>query len=113
MYGISNGENIFDLSPQVTSKGQKSRSNAKNFEVESGMLTRPQRHEAEATTQEAEATTHEAEATTHEAEAEARFFGLEAEARPRTAWRTCKCWVTYLITIQLDRHSGQTEKVER
>ena len=36
-----------------------------------GMLTRPQPHEAEATTHEAEATTHEAEATTHEAEAEA------------------------------------------
>ena len=38
-----------------------------------GMLTRPQTHEAEATTHEAEAeaTTHEAEATTHEAEAEA------------------------------------------
>ena len=37
-----------------------------------GMLTRPQPHEAEATTHEAkaEATTHEAEATTHEAEAE-------------------------------------------
>ena len=37
----------------------------------SGMLTRPQPHEAEATTHEAEATTHEAEAeaTTHEAEA--------------------------------------------
>ena len=37
------------------------------------MLTRPQPHEAEATTHEAEAeaTTHEAEATTHEAEAEA------------------------------------------
>ena len=33
------------------------------------MLTRPQPHEAEATTHEAEATTHEAEATTHEAEA--------------------------------------------
>ena len=32
-----------------------------------------------------EAKTHEAEATAHEAEAEtkARFFGLEAEARPR------------------------------
>ena len=30
-----------------------------------------------------EAKTHEAEATTHEAEAEARFFDLEAEARPR------------------------------
>ena len=39
----------------------------------------------EAKTHEAETTTHEAEATTHEAEAEveARFFGLEAEARPR------------------------------
>ena len=39
----------------------------------------------EAKTHEAEAKTHEAEATTHEAEAkaEARFFGLEAEARPR------------------------------
>ena len=36
-----------------------------------------------AKTHEAEATTHEAEATTHEAEAEARFFSLEAEARPR------------------------------
>ena len=37
------------------------------------MLTRPQPHEAEATTHEAEATAHEAEAeaTTHEAEAEA------------------------------------------
>ena len=34
----------------------------------------------EAKTHEAEAKTHEAEA---EAEAEARFFGLEAEARPR------------------------------
>ena len=34
-----------------------------------GMLTRPQPHEAEATTHEAEATTHEAEATTYEAEA--------------------------------------------
>ena len=37
------------------------------------MLTRPQLHDAEATTHEAEATTHEAEAeaktTTHEAEA--------------------------------------------
>ena len=33
------------------------------------MLTRPQPHEAEATTHEAEATTHEAEATTPEAEA--------------------------------------------
>ena len=44
-------------------------------EVCSGMLTRPEPHEAEAeaTTHEAkaeaEATTHEAEATTHEAEA--------------------------------------------
>ena len=37
----------------------------------------------EAKTHEAEAKPHEAEATTHEAEAEARFFGLEAEARPR------------------------------
>ena len=37
----------------------------------------------EAKTHEAEAKTHEAEATTHEAKAEARFFGLEAEARPR------------------------------
>ena len=38
------------------------------------MLTRPQPHEAEATTHEAEAeaTTHEAEATTHEAEVEAK-----------------------------------------
>ena len=40
------------------------------------MLTRPQPHEAEATTHEAEATTHEAEAkaevTTHEAEAQAK-----------------------------------------
>ena len=38
------------------------------------MLTRPQPHEAEATTHEAEAeaTAHEAEATTHEAEAEAK-----------------------------------------
>ena len=34
--------------------------------------SRPQPHEAEATTREAEATTHEAEATTHEAEAEAK-----------------------------------------
>ena len=33
------------------------------------MLTRPQPHEAEATTHKAEATTPEAEATTHEAEA--------------------------------------------
>ena len=32
MYGLSNGENIFDS--QVTSKGQRSRSNPKNFEVE-------------------------------------------------------------------------------
>ena len=40
-------------------------------------------HEAEARTHEAEATTHEAEAkaTTHEAKA--RFFGLEADSRPR------------------------------
>ena len=38
-------------------------------EKETGMLTGPQPHEAEATTHEAEATTHEAEATTHEAEA--------------------------------------------
>ena len=30
-----------------------------------------------------EAVLHEAEAKTHEAEAEARFFGLEDEARPR------------------------------
>ena len=39
-----------------------------------GMLTRPQPHEAEAeaTTHESEATTYEAEATTHEAEAEAK-----------------------------------------
>ena len=47
-----------------------------DFEVhQPGMLTRPQPHEAEATTHEAEASTHEAEAeaeaTTHEAEAEA------------------------------------------
>ena len=33
MYGLSNGENIFDLM-QVTFKGQRSRSNPKNFEVE-------------------------------------------------------------------------------
>ena len=47
------------------------------------MLTRPQPHEAEATTNEAEATTHEAEATNHEAEAtthEAKATTHEAEA---------------------------------
>ena len=54
-----------------------------NVHIISGMLTRPEPHEAEAeattheaeaeaTTHEAEATTHEAEATTHEAEAEAK-----------------------------------------
>ena len=45
------------------------------------MLTRPQPYEAEAVTHEAEA--HEAEAKTHEVEAkaEARFLGLEAEAK--------------------------------
>ena len=43
-----------------------------NYLFQAGMLTRPQPHEAEATTHEAEATTHEAEATTHEAEAEAK-----------------------------------------
>ena len=32
MYGLSNDENIFDL--EVTSKGQRSRSNTENFEVE-------------------------------------------------------------------------------
>ena len=32
MYGLSNGDNIFD--PLVTSKGQRSRSNPENFEVE-------------------------------------------------------------------------------
>ena len=32
MYGLSNGENIFD--PQMTTKGQRSRSNPNNFEVE-------------------------------------------------------------------------------
>ena len=36
----------------------------------------------EAVFHEAEAMTHEAEAKTHEAKAEAKFFGLEAEARP-------------------------------
>ena len=40
-------------------------------------------HEAEAMTHEAEAMTHEAKAKTYEAETEARFFGLEAEARPQ------------------------------
>ena len=45
------------------------------------MLTRPQPYEAEAVTHEAEAKTHEAQAKTHEAKAEARFFGLEAEAK--------------------------------
>ena len=46
-----------------------------------GMLTRPQPHEAEA---EAEATAHEAEATTHEAEAEATTHEAEAEAEAKT-----------------------------
>ena len=32
MYGLSNGENSFDYT--VTSGGQRSRSNPKNFEVE-------------------------------------------------------------------------------
>ena len=49
------------------------------------MLTRPQPYEAEAETMthEAEAKTHEVETKTHEAEVktEARFFGLEAEAK--------------------------------
>ena len=39
----------------------------KLFHKSRDVLTRPQPHEAEATTHEAEATTHEAEATTHEA----------------------------------------------
>ena len=43
------------------------------------MLTRPQPHEAEATTHEAEA-----EATTHEAEAEATTHEAEAEAMAKT-----------------------------
>ena len=48
-----------------------------------GMLTRPQPHEAEATTHEAEAeaTTHEAEA---EAEAEATTHEAKAEAEAKT-----------------------------
>ena len=34
MYELSNGENIFDLRWPLKVKGQRSRSNPKNFEVE-------------------------------------------------------------------------------
>ena len=50
------------------------------YGLQSGMLTRPEPHEAEATTHEAEATTHEAEATTHKAEAKAEATTHEADA---------------------------------
>ena len=55
--------------------------------LRSGMLTRPQPHEAEAeaTTHEAEA---EAEATTHEAEAEAEATTHEAEAEAEAEAKT-------------------------